>query len=69
MASSTLQWLKPSQTFDKTFPFIYMQCQSIHARSVFPYQDTLAARICYTARLNIPRELSAIMSARHVDRC
>ncbi|OWM87563.1 hypothetical protein CDL15_Pgr022675 [Punica granatum] len=67
-ASSALQWLNPSQTFNKTFPFVYTQCQSIHARSVFPCQDTPAARICYSARLNIPRQLSAVMSARHADR-
>ncbi|PKI74637.1 hypothetical protein CRG98_004964, partial [Punica granatum] len=59
-ASSALQWLNPSQTFNKTFPFVYTQCQSIHARSVFPCQDTPAARICYSARLNIPRQLSAV---------
>lgn len=35
---------------------------------MFPCQDTPAARIRYSARLNIPRELSAVMSARHVVR-
>ncbi|KAF8023531.1 hypothetical protein BT93_F0901 [Corymbia citriodora subsp. variegata] len=67
-ASSALQWLNPPQTFNKTSPFVYTQCQSIHARAVFPCQDTPAARICYSARMNIPRQLSAVMSARHVDR-
>uniref|UniRef100_A0A5B7BUQ4 Leucine aminopeptidase n=1 Tax=Davidia involucrata TaxID=16924 RepID=A0A5B7BUQ4_DAVIN len=67
-SSSALQWLSPPQTFNKSFPFVYTQCQSIHARSVFPCQDTPAARICYAARLNIPRQLSAVMAARHVDR-
>ncbi|KAA8539374.1 hypothetical protein F0562_026066 [Nyssa sinensis] len=67
-SSSALQWLSPPQTFNKSFPFVYTQCQSIHARSVFPCQDTPAARICYTARLNIPRQLSAVMAARHVER-
>ncbi|KAK4756787.1 hypothetical protein SAY87_006914 [Trapa incisa] len=67
-SSSALQWLKPSPTFNRTFPFVYTQCQSIHARSVFPCQDTPAAWICYTSRLNIPRELSAVMSVRHAIR-
>ncbi|CAL1387167.1 unnamed protein product [Linum trigynum] len=66
--SSALQWLSPPQTFNKTHPFVYTQCQSIHARSVFPCQDTPAARICYSAKLNVPRELSAVMSARHAGR-
>ncbi|XP_022743505.1 leukotriene A-4 hydrolase homolog isoform X2 [Durio zibethinus] len=67
-SSSALQWLSPPQTFNKKHPFVYTQCQSIHARSIFPCQDTPAARIRYSALLNVPRELSAIMSARHVDR-
>lgn len=67
-SSSALQWLSPPQTFNKHLPFVYTQCQSIHARSVFPCQDTPAARIRYTARLNLPRQLSAVMSAGHVDR-
>ncbi|CAI0411611.1 unnamed protein product [Linum tenue] len=66
--SSALQWLSPPQTFNKKHPFVYTQCQSIHARSVFPCQDTPAARICYSAKLNVPRELSAVMSARHSGR-
>ncbi|XP_077214457.1 leucine aminopeptidase-like [Tasmannia lanceolata] len=67
-SSSALQWLSPPQTFNKTLPFVYTQCHSIHARSVFPCQDTPAARICYSARLNLPRQLSAVMSAAHIDR-
>ncbi|KAK8546176.1 hypothetical protein V6N13_067403 [Hibiscus sabdariffa] len=67
-SSTALQWLCPPQTFNKKHPFVYTQCQSIHARSIFPCQDTPAARIRYTALLNVPRELSAVMSARHVGR-
>ncbi|XP_021739690.1 leukotriene A-4 hydrolase homolog [Chenopodium quinoa] len=66
--SSALQWLTPPQTFNKTLPFVYTQCQAIHARSIFPCQDTPAARITYSAKINIPRVLSAVMSARHVER-
>ncbi|KAE8711079.1 Leukotriene A-4 hydrolase-like protein [Hibiscus syriacus] len=67
-SSTALQWLSPPQTFNKKHPFVYTQCQSIHARSIFPCQDTPAARIRYTALLNIPQELSAVMSASHVER-
>ncbi|XP_016495603.1 leucine aminopeptidase-like [Nicotiana tabacum] len=67
-SSSALQWLSPPQTFNKTHPFVYTQCQSIHARSIFPCQDTPAARVKYAAKLNIPRQLSAVMAARHVER-
>ncbi|XP_048325801.2 leucine aminopeptidase [Ziziphus jujuba] len=67
-SSSALQWLSPPQTFNKTYPLVYTQCHAIHARSVFPCQDTPAARVCYNARLNFPRQLSAVMAARHVER-
>ncbi|KAI4357106.1 hypothetical protein L6164_001075 [Bauhinia variegata] len=66
--SSALQWLSPPQTFNKRYPFVYTQCQAIHARSVFPCQDTPAVRICYSARLNFPSHLSAVMAARHLER-
>ncbi|XP_004497366.1 leucine aminopeptidase [Cicer arietinum] len=67
-SSSALQWLLPPQTFNKKHSFVYTQCQAIHARSIFPCQDTPAVRICYSARLNIPAELTAVMAARHVVR-
>ncbi|KAL0425784.1 UNVERIFIED_CONTAM: Leucine aminopeptidase [Sesamum radiatum] len=67
-SSSALQWLSPPQTFNKSFPFVYTQCQAIHARSIFPCQDTPAARIKYAAKLNIPHYLSAVMGAKHVGR-
>ncbi|KAH1192250.1 hypothetical protein GLYMA_20G244100v4 [Glycine max] len=64
-SSSALQWLLPPQS---SHPFVYTQCQSIHARSVFPCQDTPALRIQYSALLNVPSQLSAVMAARHVER-
>lgn len=67
-SSSALQWLSPPQTTLGKSPFVYTQCQAIHARAVFPCQDTPAARIRYSARLNIPAGLSAVMSARHLGR-
>lgn len=67
-SASALQWLSPPQTFSKTHPYVYTQCQVVHARSIFPCQDTPAARIRYDAVLNIPSSLSAVMSARRVRR-
>ncbi|XP_010492111.1 PREDICTED: leukotriene A-4 hydrolase homolog [Camelina sativa] len=67
-SASALQWLSPLQTFSKSHPYVYTQCQAIHARSIFPCQDTPAARIRYDVVMNIPNSLSAVMSARHVRR-
>ncbi|XP_072975275.1 leucine aminopeptidase [Typha angustifolia] len=67
-SSSALQWLSPSQTSSLVHPFVYTQCQSIHARSIFPCHDTPAARVRFAALLNIPRALSAVMAASHVSR-
>ncbi|XBH73967.1 hypothetical protein VPH35_100999 [Triticum aestivum] len=66
-AASALQWLAPPQTASG-LPFVFSQCQSIHARSVFPCHDTPAARITYSLLLNVPAQLSAVAAARHVAR-
>lgn len=61
--ASALQWLEPAQTRGGTRPYLFSQCQSIHARSIVPLQDTPRLRVKYTAELTIPRELRAVMAA------
>ncbi|MCY1031211.1 M1 family metallopeptidase [Corallococcus sp. BB11-1] len=66
--ASALQWLSPSQTAGGQHPFLFSQCQAIHARSVVPLQDTPRLRIRYRASLRVPKVLKAVMAASFVDR-
>ena len=66
--ASALQWLTPSMTAGGQHPFLFSQCQAIHARSVIPLQDTPRIRIRFKAALTIPKALKAVMAAGFVRR-
>jgi leukotriene-A4 hydrolase len=66
--ASALQWLEPSQTAGGNQPYVFTQCQAIHARSVFPCQDTPVARVKYTADVEVPSDTRVVMSAAPLER-
>jgi aminopeptidase N len=67
-SASALQWLTPSMTAGGNQPYLFSQCQAIHARSIVPVQDTPRVRITYTAELTMPRALRGLMAAEFVSR-
>ncbi|MCX8482798.1 MAG: hypothetical protein ORN50_04400, partial [Crocinitomicaceae bacterium] len=61
---SAIQWLKPSQTHDKKYPFMFSQSQAILARTWLPCMDVPAVKFTYNAVVNYPSELNVVMSAQ-----
>jgi len=61
-----LQWLPAVQTAGGEYPFLFSQCQAIHARSVFPCQDTPSVRFTFTAEVEVPGSLTVVLAAEQV---
>lgn len=62
--ASALGWLDAAQGG----PFLFSQCQAIHARSVVPLQDTPSVRVRFHVRLEVPAGLRGLMAAGFVAR-
>ena len=61
--SSAIQWLPPAQTAGKQHPYLFTQCQAIHARSLLPCQDSPGAKVTWSGYLTAPAWATVVMSA------
>ncbi|CAJ0572472.1 unnamed protein product, partial [Mesorhabditis spiculigera] len=61
--ASALQWMKKEQTQDKKAPYLFSQCQAIHARSIMPCMDTPSIKSTYDAQVTVPAGSTCLMSA------
>jgi len=63
--SNALDWLDSNLTSSKTKPFLYTQGQAILTRTWIPIQDSPSNRITYSAKVSVPKDLMAVMSAKN----
>ena len=61
-----LGWLAPALTAGKTKPYLYSQGESINNRSWIPTQDSPGIRQSWSARITVPSDLVATMSAERL---
>jgi len=61
--SEACQWLDPAATAGKNHPYLFTQCQAIHARSLLPCQDAPKAKCPMSAEIRCPQWATALMSS------
>ncbi|CAN5161594.1 M1 family metallopeptidase [soil metagenome] len=63
--AAALQWLTPQQTAGKVQPFLFTQSEAVLGRTWIPSYDAPGVRFTYDARVKVPKNLLALMSAEN----
>ncbi|MGZ5303598.1 MAG: M1 family metallopeptidase, partial [Bacteroidia bacterium] len=63
--AAAVQWLDARQTAGGKHPFMFTQSQAILARTWVPCQDGPGVRFTYSATVEVPSDLMAVMSAEN----
>jgi leukotriene-A4 hydrolase len=64
-SAAAVQWLTAEQTAGKTADFMFTQSQAILARTWVPIQDSPGIRFTYDAKVTVPANMMALMSAEN----
>ena len=65
--ATAIGWLPPAQTAGKKYPYLFTQCQAIHARSMLPCMDAPGKKSTYKAKVTTPSWATAVMSGIQSD--
>ncbi len=63
--AAAIPGLNPQHTAGKKYPFLFTPSQAILARTWIPCQDSPGIRFTYTAKIGVPKDLLAVMSAEN----
>lgn len=67
-SAKALGWMDPKLSATGKTPFLYSLSQPHLGRSWIPCQDTPNVRVTYSARIHVPKDLLAVMSASNPQR-
>ena len=65
--ASALGWLSPPLTAGKVKPYLFSQGEPINNRSWIPTQDSPGIRQSWSAKITVPSDLVAVMSAKRLS--
>lgn len=65
--ASALSWLAKNQTKGGVQPYLFSQCETIHCRSIAPFQDSPAIKSTFTADVHTPKDIIVRTSGNLTD--